>query len=247
MIKDEIEISKIREASIIAAMTLDHIGPYVKEWVCTEDLDHICNAFIMKMWWRSACKGYHNYPKYTCISLNDTICHGIPSKNERLKAWDILNVDVTVVKDGYFGDTSRMYWVGDISPIARKLIEVTRKCLEIGIREVSPWKMTGEIWYGISRYAESQWFSVVREYTWHGIGRSFHEEPFIYHKSKRSSWVMMVPWMVFTIEPMINLGTYRTRLLRDWWTVKTEDGKISAQFEHTILVTGTWNEILTKA
>ncbi|EKE30164.1 MAG: methionine aminopeptidase, type I [uncultured bacterium (gcode 4)] len=246
-IKTNKDIEWIRAAWRIAAEALDMIWQYVKEWINTEELDHICNTFIMSRWGKSACKWYHWFPKYTCISLNDTICHWIPTKWEILKDWDILNIDITVMKDGYFGDTSRMYSVWTISPQAKKLIEVTQKALEIWIAQVYPGNMTGNIWHEISKYVESKWFSVVLEYTWHWIWRQMHEEPYIYHKAKPGSWIKIVSGMVFTIEPMINLWGSRTKILWDKWTVKTADWKLSAQFEHTIAVMPNWYEILTLA
>lgn len=244
-IKTPEDIIWIREAWKIASQTLDMIWQYIKAWINTEELDHICNRFIMSKWGKSACIWYNWYPKFTCISLNDTICHGIPTMKELLKEWDILNIDITVYKDWYFWDTSRMYSVWNISPQAQKLIDVTKKCLEIWIWQAYSGNMTGNIWYEIAKYAEKNWFSVVLEYTGHGIWRSFHEEPWIYHKASKWSWIKIVPWMVFTIEPMINLGWSKTKLLNDRWTVKTQDWKLSAQFEHTILVTEDWFEILT--
>lgn len=244
-IKNEKDIIWIKEASIIAADTLSMIEKYVKVGISTEELDQICNAFIQKKWWKSACIWYHWYPRYTCISLNDTICHWIPSKWEILKEWDILNIDITVYKNWYFWDTSRMYTVWKTSGDAQRLIDVTKKALEIWINEVYPWNMTWNIWYAISKYVEPLWYSVVREYTGHSIWKSMHEAPYIYHKAPKNSWVKMVPWMVFTIEPMINAWTYKNKVLGDKWTVKTLDWKLSAQFEHTILVTENSYEILT--
>lgn len=245
IIKNKAQISWIREASKIAAETLTYISNYIKIWISTEELDHICNSFILSKWWKSACIGYHGYPKYTCISLNDTICHWIPNNKEILKNWDILNVDITVWKNGFYWDTSRMYIIWTISEQAKKLIDTTQKALEIWLKEVYPWNMTGNIGYEISKFVESKWFSVVREYTGHWIGINFHEEPFIYHKASKNTWVKIEPWMIFTIEPMINTWTYKTKLLSDKWTVKTQDWWLSAQFEHTILVTNTWYEILS--
>lgn len=244
-IKNPKDIEWIKSAWKIASETLDMIWEYVKIWITTEELDHICNAFIISKWWKSACIWYNWYPKFTCISLNDTICHWIPSKNEILKDWDILNIDITVYKNWYFWDTSRMYTVWIISEQAKDLINVTQKALEIWINQVYPWNMTWNIWYEISKYVESKWFNVVLEYTWHWIWKWFHEEPYIYHKAKKWSWVKIVEWMVFTIEPMINIWTNKTMLLKDNWTVKTQDWKLSAQFEHTIAVTDKWYEILT--
>lgn len=239
------DIAWIRESWRIASLALDMIWQYVKEWISTEELDHICNTFIISQGGKSACIGYNWYPKYTCISLNDTICHWIPNAKELLKEWDILNIDITVYKNWYFWDTSRMYTVGNITPQAKKLINVTNKCLEIWMSQVYPGNMTGNIWYEIAKYAEKNWCSVVLEYTGHGIGKRFHEEPWIYHKAQKWSWVKIETWMVFTIEPMINLWWSKTKLLWDKWTVKTQDWKLSAQFEHTIVVTEDWFEILT--
>lgn len=247
IIKNEKQIEGIRASSKIAAMTLDMITPYVKEWISTEELDHICNAFIIGSKWHSACIGYHGYPKYTCISLNDTICHWIPNKSEILKNWDILNIDVTVIKDWFYWDNSRMYTVWEVSTQAKKLIDVTKKALDIWINQVRPWNYTWNIWYEISKYVEGLWFSVVREYTGHWVWVDFHEEPYIYHKALKDSWIKMEAWMIFTIEPMINIWWHKTKILKDWWTVKTQDTKPSAQFEHTILVTDSWYEILTLA
>ncbi|MDD2515905.1 MAG: type I methionyl aminopeptidase [Candidatus Gracilibacteria bacterium] len=245
IIKGFRQIEGIRKASKIVANTLKMIEAYIKPGVSTEELDHICNLYIKRNGGKSACIGYYQYPKYTCISLNDTICHGIPSKNEILKEGDILNIDVTVIVDGYFGDTSRMYTVGKIIPKAKTLVEVTKKCLEIGIKQVKPGNKTGNIGYEISKYAEAMGFSVVREYTGHGVGIHLHEEPYIFHKSNKNTGVIMKPGMIFTIEPMINVGDYKTKTLGDGWTVKTLDGSLSAQFEHTILVTEKGYEILT--
>ncbi|MBP8016729.1 type I methionyl aminopeptidase [Candidatus Gracilibacteria bacterium] len=240
------QIEGIKKACKIAAATLDMIGNYIKPGISTEELDHICNAFILKNEAKSACMGYNGYPKYTCISLNDTICHGIPSKNEILKSGDILNVDVTVIKNGFFGDTGRMFKVGEISDLAEKLIAITKKALEIGIAQVRPGNYTGNIGYELANFVESKGFSVVREYVGHGVGVKFHEDPIIYHKAPRNSGVIIKPGMTFTIEPMINVGSHKTKILQDNWTVKTADGSLSAQFEETLLVTEKGCEILTK-
>ena len=245
VIKTPQEIKLIKIAWKIASRTLDMIWKYVNVGISTEELDRICNAFILSEWWKSGCYGYHWFPKFTCISLNDTICHWIPSNKEILKSWDILNIDITVIKDWYYWDTSRMFLVGEVDLQALKLIETAKKALEIWINQVYPGNMTGNIWYEIANFVESKWFSVVLEYTWHWIGKKFHEEPYIYHKAKKGSWFKMIPWMVFTIEPMINLGTPKNKVLADKWTVKTLDTKLSAQYEHTIAVTDKWFEILT--
>jgi methionyl aminopeptidase len=246
IIKTPKQIEGIRKACKIAAETLAMIWNYIKPWISTEELDHICNAFIIKSWWKSACIWYNWYPKYTCISLNDTICHGIPSKNEILKTWDILNIDVTVIKDWYFWDTGRMFTVWEIPKIVKDLIAVTYDALQIWIDESKPWNYSWNIWYKIANFVEPKWFSVVREYTGHGTWLAFHEEPFIYHKAPKNSGIILKPGMIFTIEPMINIWTYKTKILSDKWTVKTHDGGLSAQVEDTLLITEDGNEVLTR-
>ena len=238
-------------------MTLDMIGTYIKPWVSTLELDNIMNTFIISNGGKSACIDYqgnnkwgknkNSYPRYTCISLNEVICHGIPSANEILKEWDILNIDITTIVDWYFGDASRMYTVGSVDPKALELIAVTKKAWEIGIAEVRPGNFFGNIGYAISQYAESRGYSIVREYTGHGVGVQFHEEPYVYHKATKNSGPKMQVGMVFTIEPMINAWKFASKLDNDNWTVRTKDGSLSAQWEHTIAVTETGYEILTQS
>lgn len=255
LIKTPGQIEWIRKASKLTAMTLDMIWQYVKAWVSTLDLDNIMNTFILSNGWTSACIDYQwnnkwgkwGYPRCTCISVNDVICHGIPRTEEILKEGDILNIDVTTIVDGYFGDSSRMYTVGTVTEKAQKLIDTTKKALDIGISEVRPWNQFGNIGYAISTYAEARGYSVVREYTGHGVWVQFHEEPYVYHKAPKNSGPKMQPGMIFTIEPMINAWKFATKLDKDNWTVRTKDGLLSAQFEHTILVTETGYEILTKS
>jgi methionyl aminopeptidase len=256
LIKTPEQIAGIRKAGKLTAMTLDMIGQYVRPGISTLELDNIMNAFILKNGGVSACIDYLGnnkwgkwpsaYKKCTCISLNDVICHGVPREDEILKEWDILNIDVTTIVDGYFGDASRMYTVGKVGPEAEKVIAVAKKCWEIGIAEVRPGNHFGNIGYEIAKYAEANGCSVVREYTGHGTGVNFHEEPYVYHKADRNSGPKMQAGMVFTIEPMINSGKFATKLDQDQWTVRTKDGSLSAQWEHTILVTETGHEILTK-
>lgn len=247
IIKTPEQIEGIRRSSRLAAQTLDMIESYLKPGITTEEIDNICNAFILKKGGTSACIGYHGYPKFTCISIGDVVCHGIPSNETVLKDGDIVNVDVTTIVDGYFGDTSRTYLVGNVSPEEAKLVSVAKECLDVGIEQVRPGNRFGNIGYAIGTYAEKHGYGVVREYTGHGVGIHFHEEPYVVHKAPKDSGPKMEPGMIFTIEPMINLGTHKTKLLGDGWTVKTFDGKPSAQFEHTILVTQTGYEILTVA
>lgn len=247
IIKTPEQIEGIRVSSRLAAATLDMIEQYIKPGINTEELDNVCNAFILKNGGISACIGYHGYPKFTCISIGDVVCHGIPDSKTVLRDGDIVNVDVTTIVDGYFGDTSRTYLVGNVSPEAKKLVDAAKKSLEIGISEVRPGNRFGNIGYAIGNYAEKLGYGVVREYTGHGTGIYFHEEPYVVHKAPKDSGAKMEVGMVFTIEPMINLGTHKTKLLPDGWTVKTHDSKLSAQFEHTLLVTDYGCEILTLA
>ncbi len=255
IIKTPEQIEWIRKAGRLTAMTLDMIGAYVKVWVSTLELDNIMNTFILSNGGISACIDYKwgnkwgkwGYPRCTCISLNDVICHGIPKAGEILKEWDILNIDVTTIVGGYFGDASRMYTVWRVSGKAIELIAITKKAWEIWIAEVRPGNFFGNIGYAISQYTESRGYSVVRDYTGHGVGVEFHEEPYVYHKAGRNTGPKMQVGMVFTIEPMINLGKYASKLDKDNWTARTKDGSLSAQWEHTILVTETWYEILTVA
>lgn len=245
IIKTNKQIDWIRKSWYLAAKTLDYIENFIKPWISTLELDNLMNEFILKHWWKSACIGYMWYPKYTCISLNDTVCHWIPAKNIILKSGDILNIDVTTTVNWYFWDTSRMYSVWEITPKNQKLIDDTLEALEIGIKQVRPGNFFGNIWYEINKFAVSKWYWVVSEYTGHWVGIEFHEEPYVFHIAPKNSWVVMREWMIFTIEPMINMWTYKTKVLQDDWTVKTLDNKNSAQFEHTVLVTKTGYEILT--
>ncbi len=253
IIKTPEQIAWIRKAGNLTARTLDMIGAYVKVGVSTLELDNIMNTFILSNGGVSACIDYKGnntwgkwgYPRSTCISLNDVICHGIPRADEILKEGDILNIDVTTIVDGYFGDASRMYTVWAVSEKAKELIAVTKKAWEIGIAEVRPGNFFGNIGYAISQYAEGRGYSVVRDYTGHGVGIQFHEEPYVYHKAEKNTGPKMQVGMVFTIEPMINLGKYASKLDKDNWTARTKDGSLTAQWEHTILVTETGHEILT--
>ncbi|MGE3919374.1 MAG: type I methionyl aminopeptidase [Gammaproteobacteria bacterium] len=244
------EIAKMRVAGHLAADLLDMIEPYVKVGVTTDELNHICHDYIVNK--QSAIPAPLNYgpadnpfPKSICTSVNHVVCHGIPS-DKKLKEGDIINIDVTVIKDGYHGDTSRMYFVGKPSVLAERLVKVTKECLEIGIAQVKPGNHLGDIGAAIQKHAESNNFSVVREYCGHGIGRLFHEpEPQILHYGVAGTGLEIVPNMTFTVEPMINAGARFIKLLPDGWTVVTKDRSLSAQWEHTLLVTETGAEILT--
>jgi methionyl aminopeptidase len=246
IIKTPEQIIGIRNSCIVAAQTLDYAGQFVKEGVSTEYIDRKIEEYMRDHKAVPATKGYNGYPKSCCISPNEVVCHGIPSEKTVLKEGDILNIDITTILDGYFGDTSRMFTVGEVSAGAKNLIEVTRHCLDLGIQQVKPDNYFGNIGFVINRYATAKGFSVVYEFCGHGVGLKFHEEPQVDHTSRRNKGPKMKPGMIFTIEPMINQGRAGTSVDKaDGWTARTIDRKLSAQFEHTILVTSTGYEVLT--
>lgn len=241
------QIEKMREAGRLAAEVLQVVAPYVKAGVTTAELDRICNEHIVNVQKAiPANVGYKGFPKTVCTSVNNVICHGIPSESKVLKDGDILNIDVTVIKDGWHGDTSRMYVVGSPSVLAKRLIDVTREAMFRGIRMVKPGATLGDIGHAIQSYAESERFSVVREYCGHGIGQIYHEDPQVLHYGKPGEGFRLQEGMTFTIEPMINAGARHTKLLPDGWTVVTKDKSLSAQWEHTVAVTRDGVEILTR-
>lgn len=236
----------LRKSGKLAAETLDYITEFVVEGVSTLKLNDLCDEFINDNGGISACIGYNGYPKSVCISVNHVICHGIPSETKILKNGDILNIDVTTIVDGYYGDTSRMYYVGEPSIKAKRLCEVAYNSLMLAIEQVKPGNHIGDIGYTIQSYVEPLGFSVVRDYCGHGTGKKFHDEPQVSHFGKKGSGIKMEKGMVFTIEPMINAGDYRTILSKiDGWTVTTRDKSLSAQFEHTMAVTDDGVEIFT--
>jgi methionyl aminopeptidase len=244
-LKTPAEIEKMRVAGRLAAEVLDMIGPYVQEGVTTEELDRICHEYMVNVQHViPAPLNYRGFPKSICTSINHVICHGIPGP-KKLKMGDILNIDITVIKDGYHGDTSRMFAVGTPSIAAQRVSRIAYECLCIGIGAVQPGCSLGDIGHAIQRHAESQHCSVVREYCGHGIGREFHENPQVLHYGKPGDGLRLVPGLTFTIEPMINAGQCQVKLLPDGWTVVTKDHSLSAQWEHTLLVTTTGCEILT--
>ena len=241
------DIEGMRVAGRLAAEVLQVVAPFVKPGVTTEELDRICHDHIVNVQGAiPANVGYKGFPKTVCTSVNNVICHGIPSTAKVLKDGDIVNIDVTVIKDGYHGDTSRMYTVGKPSVMAERLVRVTREAMFRGIRVVRPGATLGDIGHAIQSYAESERFSVVREYCGHGINKIYHDEPQVMHYGRPGTGMVLQPGMTFTIEPMINEGTYHTKVLPDGWTVVTRDRKLSAQWEHTILVTEDGFEILTR-
>lgn len=244
-IKSEKEIEKMRVAGQLAAEVLEFIGPYVHEGQTTEELNRICHDFIVTIQKAiPAPLNYHGFPKSICTSINNVVCHGIPGKDV-LRDGDIINIDVTIIKDDYHGDTSKMFLIGSPASQAINLVNIAQHCLFKGIEQVKPGARLGDLGFAIQQYAEQHGCSVVREYCGHGIGRSFQEEPEVLHYGKPGTGEILLPGMTFTIEPMINLGKHHTRLLRDNWTVVTKDGSLSAQWEHTVLVTEDGVEVLT--
>lgn len=244
-IKSEREIALMRKSAKLAANTLKYIGAFVKPGVSTEELNNIAHDYIIDHGAIPSPLNYHGFPKSICTSINEVICHGIPSKKDILKNGDIVNLDVTTYLEGFHGDTNATFFVGEVSTDVKDLVERTHECMMAGIAEVRAGARIGSIGAAIVEIATKYRYSVVRDYCGHGIGREFHEDPQVLHYGERDTGTKMREGMTFTIEPMINIGTYRTRLDKDGWTVRTSDGKLSAQFEHTILVTKSGYEILT--
>jgi len=245
IIKTESEIEKMRIAGKLAAEVLEMIGPYVVPGVTTNELDEICHNYIIDV--QNAIPAplnYRGFPKSICTSINQQICHGIPSE-KKLKSGDIVNVDITVIKDGYHGDTSKMFCVGEVSQHAKRLVKITQEAMLLGIEQVKPGATLGDIGHAIQKHAETNRYSVVREFCGHGIGKNFHEEPQVLHYGKAGDGEVLEAGMILTIEPMINLGKRHMKVLPDGWTAVTKDRSLSAQWEHTILVTDSSYEILT--
>ena len=245
-IKTPIEIDKMRIAGRLAAEVLQMIESHVRPGVTTDKLDQICHDYIVNEQKAiPAPLNYRGFPKSICTSVNHVICHGIPGK-KKLKEGDIVNIDITVIKDDYHGDTSRMFFVGNPSIRAKRLVETTYECMKKGIEMVNPGVHLGDIGHAIQQHAENNNYSVVREYCGHGIGREFHEDPQVLHYGQKDTGLVIEEGMVFTIEPMINMGKRHVKLLPDGWTVVTKDRSLSAQWEHTILVTSEGHEVLTR-
>lgn len=245
-VKTPEEIEKMRVAGRLAAQVLLMIEPYVKAGATTGELDRICHDYITgELDSIPAPLNYRGFPKSICTSINHVVCHGIPG-DKKLREGDILNIDITVIKDGYHGDTSKMFYVGEPSIRARRLVDITYECMSIGIGLVRPGTQLGDIGAAIQSHAEAHNFSVVREYCGHGIGREFHEDPQVLHYGQKGTGLALEPGMTITIEPMINAGKRHVRLLPDNWTVVTRDRSLSAQWEHTVLVTESGAEVLTR-
>lgn len=249
-IKNEMDIQKMRVAGKLASEVLDYITPYVQPGVTTEKLDQLCHDYMVNVQktipapLNYAPDGHTPYPKSICTSVNHQICHGVPSE-KILKNGDIVNLDITVIKEGYHGDTSRMYYVGEPSIQAKRLCEITYDCMWLGIDKVKPGATLGDIGYVIQSYAEKNGYSVVREFCGHGIGKVFHEDPQVLHYGRPGAGLKLQSGMMFTIEPMINAGKRDIKQLGDGWTIVTKDHSLSAQWEHTILVTETGYEVMT--
>jgi len=251
------EIIKMRIAGQLASEVLDYITPFVKSGVSTFELNELCHNYIVDV--QQAIPAPLNYqpsaqhspyPASICTSVNEVVCHGVPSRAQVLKAGDILNIDVTVIKDGYHGDTSRMFLIGEnnqLSEKAKKLCKITYECMWKGIEQVRPGAYLGDIGYAIETYAKSFGYGVVEDYCGHGVGKLFHTEPQVLHVGQPNTGMQLFEGMAFTIEPMINVGGKQSRVMPDNWTVKTKDKSLSAQWEHTILVTSNGYEVLTKS
>ena len=244
-IKSTREIELMRATSLLAANTLEYIAEFVKVGVSTEELNILCHEYIIKNGAYPSPLNYHGFPKSICTSLNEVICHGIPKEKDILKDGDILNIDVTTYLNKFHGDTNKTFIIGEASTETKTLVDITYKCMMAGIEQVRPGGFIGDIGAAIQEVAHGSGYSVVEDYCGHGIGREFHEEPQVVHVGKKGTGAQLKPGMTFTIEPMINIGKKDCRVLKDGWTVITKDKKLSAQFEHTILVTDEGYEILT--
>ena len=251
-LKSEADIAGMREAGRLAAELLDHLTPSIVAGVTTKEIDRVAHDYMVNVQQtvpatlNYAPPGHSPYPASLCTSVNHVVCHGIPGE-KKLKDGDIINIDVTVIKDGYHGDTSRMFFIGKPSIQARRLVEVTYEAMWRGIRAVRPGAHLGDIGATIQKHAEGQGFSVVREFCGHGIGRQFHEEPQVLHYGRAGTGLKLQPGMIFTIEPMINAGRSGIRCLADGWTIVTADHSLSAQWEHTVLVTENGFDIMTQS
>ena len=245
LIKTENEIEKMRVAGKLAADVLEMIAPYVAPGISTEELNTICHDYMVNIQHViPAPLNYRGFPKSICTSVNHTICHGIPN-DKKLKSGDIINIDITVIKDGYHGDTSKMFSVGDISPHAKRLIKTTQEAMYLGIKQIKQGTTLGDIGQAIQKYSESNRYSVVREFCGHGIGANFHEDPHVLHYGNAGEGETLEAGMIITVEPMLNQGKRHIKILADGWTAVTKDRSLSAQWEHTVLVTETGYEILT--
>ncbi|MCI9378095.1 MAG: methionyl aminopeptidase [Eubacterium sp.] len=246
MIKTAGQIAKIKESAKINIAVLDYISGYIKAGINTEEINTMVFEKTTKMGGYPATLNYQGYPKSACTSVNNQVCHGIPSEQVVLKDGDILNVDISTVLDGFYSDSSRMFCIGEVSPEKKKLVEVARECVYEGLKEVKPWGFLGDVGQAVHDYAFAHGYTIVREIGGHGVGVDFHEDPWVGYNTKRGTEMLMVPGMMFTIEPMVNMGRVEIYIdERNGWTAYTEDGKPSAQWEVQVLVTDTGYEIIS--
>ncbi|MEG2506777.1 MAG: methionyl aminopeptidase [Longicatena sp.] len=246
LIKNKEEIEGIRKSGKINTGVLDHVAKYIKAGMSTADIDKLVYDYTTQHGAIPAPLNYEGFPRSVCTSINDEVCHGIPDEKTILEEGDIINVDVSTIFHGYYSDASRMFMIGNVSEEAKRLVEVTKECLQLGIDAVKPWGHVGDIGAAIQKYATSKGYSVVIDYAGHGVGKEFHEDPIIPHDGRSGTGMILAPGMTFTIEPMINEGDYHLYIDADnGWTSYSEDGKLSAQWEHTLLVTEDGIEILT--
>ncbi|MDY6012375.1 methionyl aminopeptidase [Clostridium sp.] len=246
LVKNEEQIQKIKESAKINNAVLDLVSEKIKEGMSTEDIDKIVYDYTVSQGAIPAPLNYGGFPKSVCTSINEEVCHGIPDKNIILRDGDIINVDVSTIKDGYYSDASRMFMIGNVSEEAKRLVEVSKECLQKGIEAVKPWGFLGDIGAAVQEHAEKNGYSVVRDFGGHGIGLEFHEDPFVAHVGEKGEGMVLVPGMMFTIEPMINQGDYGVFVDADNdWTAITEDGSLSSQWEHMILVTEDGIELIS--
>lgn len=246
LLKTPEQIEGIRRSSAINTAVLDWVAGQIREGMTTEEIDRLVYNYTVAHGAIPAPLNFEGFPKSVCTSVNEEVCHGIPSEQVVLRGGDIVNVDVSTILDGYFSDASRMFMIGEVAPEARRLVEVAHECLELGLQAAKPWSCLGDVGAAVQKHAEKNGFSVVREFGGHGVGVKFHEEPFVSHVGRPGTGMLLVPGMVFTIEPMINAGKRRIYIDEEnGWTVLTDDGKLSAQWEYTVLITETGTEVLT--
>lgn len=246
IIKTAEQIEKIKESAKINIAVLDYIGEHIHEGMCTEEIDRIVYNMTTDMGGIPAPLNYEGFPKSVCTSINEQVCHGIPSEKDILKNGDIVNVDCSTILNGYFSDSSRMFCIGEVSPEKKRLVEVTKECVALGFKEVKPWGFLGDMGQAVHDHAYKNGYTVVREIGGHGVGLEFHEEPWVSYNSKRGEEMLLVPGMIFTIEPMVNMGGVEIYVdEKNDWTVYTKDGKPSAQWEIMVLVTEDGAEVLS--
>lgn len=246
MIKSSRQIEGIRKSAVINTAVLDLVEANIREGMSTEEINTLVYNYTIAQGAIPAPLNYEGFPKSVCTSVNDEVCHGIPAKEVILRNGDIVNVDVSTILDGYFSDASRMFMIGEVKPEVQKLVKVARECLNLGLEAARPWGFLGDVAAAVQEHAEKNGYSVVREFGGHGVGVKFHEDPFVSHTGRRGTGMLLVPGMIFTIEPMINMGSRKIFIDADNdWTVLTDDGMPSAQWEYTVLITETGSEIIT--